>query len=215
MQTRTQYEINQAIINCLEHRKGERLVWNGFLPNGKKRQIWEPQDIDWDLHFTGKLKQGGRLSSKDETSKSLVVDIDRGKDDPLIPAAKICEDAFKIDHTLICFQSPSKNWHVYKFYQEPKTTIEVSREAMKLGKEFKKLGYYVDFGKTLPKENGSQTGINFPFHGHQQPYDVRGNIISKEKFLHSIKFQNYPLIKAATNLKQGEGGRSNTLCMIY
>ena len=85
---------------------------------------------------------------------------------------------------------------------------------MKLGREFKKLGYKVDFGKTLPKENGSQTGINFPFHGHQQPYDVRGNVMSKEKFLHSIKFQDYPLIKAATNLKQGEGGRSNTLCMI-
>ena len=72
-------EVAQRIISLFEHRKGERLVWNGFLPNGRKRQIWQDQDIDWDLHFSGKLKQGGRLSSEDGTSKALVVDIDRKK----------------------------------------------------------------------------------------------------------------------------------------
>ena len=214
MQTRTQYEINQAIINYFEHRKGERLVWNGFKPDGKKRQIWQDQDIDWDLHFAGKLKQGGRLSTVDGISKGLVIDIDRKLDTPLIPADKICEDAFRIDHSLICFQSPSKNWHIYKFYLEPKTTKEAAAEAMKLGRAFKRLGYSVDFGKTLPKANGSQTGINFPFHSHQLPYDVRGTVMTKEQFLHSIKFQKNPLLKAATNLKMGDGGRPNTLLKI-
>ena len=213
-QTRTQYEINQAIINFFEHRKKERLIWNGFLPNGKKRQIWELHDIDWDLHYSGKLKQGGRLSDEEGFSKCLVIDIDRSQGDPLIKPKKICEDAFKVDHTLIPFKSPSENFHIYKFFKEPIATEVAAAEAMKLGREFKNLGYKVDFGKTLPKENGSKIGINFPFHTHQQPYDVRGNVMSKEKFLHSIKFQNYPLIKAATNLREGEGGRSNTLCMI-
>ena len=44
-------EAQQRIIDLLEHQKGERLVWNGYLPNGKKRQIWQDQDINWDLHF--------------------------------------------------------------------------------------------------------------------------------------------------------------------
>ena len=204
----------ERIADLFEHRKGERLIWNGFKPNGKKKQIWEDLDIDWDLHFAGKLKQGGRLSSEDGTSKALVVDIDRKKDSPLIPSYKICEDAFKLDHTLQCFQSPSKNWHVYKFFHKAKSTKEVSKEAMNLGRAFKKLGYAVDFGKTLPKENGSQTGINFPFHTHQQPYDVRGCLMTKEQFLHAYRFQKFPLIKAATNLKEGEGGRPNTLLKI-
>ena len=206
----------ERIVDLFEHRKGERLIWNGFLPNRKKNQYWDPQknDIDWDLHFSGKLKQGGRLSSEDGTSKALVVDIDREKDSPLIPADKICEDAFKLDHKLRCFQSPSKNWHAYKFFHKPKPTKDAAEEAMKLGRAFKKLGYKVDFGKTLPKSKGSQTGINFPFHTHQQPYDVRGNVMSQEQFIHAYRFQNFPLIVAATNLKQGDGGRPNTLCMI-
>ena len=206
--------VAERIVGLLEHRKGERLIWNGFKPDGKKKQIWQDLDIDWDLHFSGKLKQGGRLSSEDGTSKALVVDIDRKEDSPLIPSYKICEDAFKLDHTLQCFQSPSKNWHVYKFFHKAKSTKEASKEAMKLGRAFKKLGYSVDFGKTLPKENGSQTGINFPFHTHQQPYDVRGCLMTKEQFVHAYRFQNFPLIKAATNLKQGDGGRPNTLCKI-
>ena len=204
----------QEIKGLFEHRKEERLVWDGFLPNGKKRQVWENHDIDWDKHFAGTLKQGGRLSDEDGFSKCLVIDIDRGKDDPLIPAAKICEDAFKLDHTLICFKSPSENFHIYKFFKEPIATEVAAAEAMKLGREFKNLGYKVDFGKTLPKENGSKIGINFPFHTHQQSYDVRGVIMTTKQFLHSHKFQNYPLIKAATNLKEGEGGRPNTLLKI-
>ena len=79
---------------------------------------------------------------------------------------------------------------------------------------FKKLGYNVDSSHTLPKENGSQTGINFPFHTHQQPLDVRGQVITMEQFLHAFRFQNIPLIKAATNMKEGEGGRPVALCMI-
>ena len=212
-------EANQRIKSLLEHRKKERLIWDPFKPykeDGTKNQRWDldKKDIDWDLHFSGKLKQGGRLSSEDGTSKVLVVDIDRRKEDPLIPAAKICEDAFKIDHKLQCFHSPSKNWHVYKFFHQPKSTEEVAKEAKQLGQAFKKLGYKVDFGKTLPKPNGSQTGINFPFHTHQQPYDVRGNMMTKDQFIHAWRFQNFPLIKAATNLKEGEGGRPNTLCMV-
>jgi len=220
MQTKTQFnDTQQKIINLLEHRKGERLIWDPIKPykeNGKKNQRWdlEKNDINWSKHFSGELKQGGRLSTEDGMSKCLVVDIDREKDSPLIPKEKICEDAFKLDHTLQIFKSPSENFHVYKFFHKPITTEAASIEAMTLGRAFKKLGYSVDFGKTLPKKNGSKIGINFPFHTHQQPLDVRGNVMTKEQFLHAYRFQNFPLIKAATNLKEGEGGRSPTLCMI-
>ena len=53
---------------------------------------------------------------------------------------KICEEAFKLDHTLQCFLSPSKNWHAYKFFHKPRSTKEVAEEAMNLGRKFKKLG---------------------------------------------------------------------------
>ena len=121
MQTRTQYKTAEVIKNLLEHQKGEVLIWDPVKPykeNGKKNQYWQSKDIDWDKHFSGRLKQGGRLSSEDGTSKGLVVDIDRAKDAPLIPAAKICEDAFKLDHTLQCFKSPSENFHIYKFFHD-------------------------------------------------------------------------------------------------
>ena len=36
-------EVAQRIINLFEHQEGERLIWSGSLPNGKKRQIWQDQ----------------------------------------------------------------------------------------------------------------------------------------------------------------------------
>ena len=64
--------------------KGKRLIWNGFKPDWTKNQYWQDLDIDWELHFLGKLKQGGSLGN-DGYAKSFVGDIDKD-----IVAEEIC-----------------------------------------------------------------------------------------------------------------------------
>ena len=223
----------EKIINLLEHQKGERLIWDPLKPykdDGRKNQRWEKYDIDWPSHFSGKLKQGGRLSNENGASKARVVDLDRNKktgslfSDPKkdeqikeegkTEIQKVCEDVWKIDNKLFPFKSPGGAIHVYEFYHCALPTEQSAKRATELERAFKKLKYNVDSSHTLPKQNGSQTGINFPFHTHQQPYDPRGNVMTKEQFIHAFRFQNFPLIKAATNLKQGEGGRPTTLLKI-
>ena len=204
MQTRIQNEVAQ-IFNPT---KGRRLIWNGFKPDGTKNQYWQNLDIDWELHFLGKLKQGGSLGN-DGYAKSFVVDIDQD-----IEAEEICEEAWKIDTKLICFRSPSKRWHIWKFFPEARPLAEISKEATKLERIFKKKGYKVDSGHTLPKANGSQLGINFPLHTHQMPYAPNGKEITTEQFIHRVKFQDYPLIAAAAGLKSHDGGRWTTLLKI-
>ena len=97
MQTR----IQNAVANIFYPTKGKRLIWNGYKPDGTKNQYWQNQDIDWALHLSGQLKQGGSLGN-DGYAKSLVVDIDQD-----IEAEEICEEAWKIDTKLICFRSPA------------------------------------------------------------------------------------------------------------
>ena len=225
----------KIIINILEHQKGERLIWDPIHPYKDdnleiKNQYWQKNDIDWPLHFSGELKQGGRLSDANGASKARVVDLDRSKktgslfSDPKIDEQrkeegkteyqKVCEDTWKIDNKLFPFRSPGGAFHIYEFYHCPLPTKDSAKRATELERAFKKLKYNVDSSHTLPKQNGSQTGINFPFHTHQQPYDPRGNAMTKEQFIHAFKFQNFPLIKAATNMKTGEGGRPPTLLKI-
>ena len=110
-QTKTQYNVAQVVAQIFYPQKGKRLVWNGLKSDGTKNQYWQNQDIDWNTHLTGKLKQGGALGN-DGYAKSLVVDIDQD-----IDAEKICEEAWKIDTQLICFRSPSKRWHIWKCYR--------------------------------------------------------------------------------------------------
>ena len=225
----------KIIIGLLEHQKDERLIWDPIHPYlddnlQKKNQYWQKTDIDWPKHFSGELKQGGRLSDANGASKARVVDLDRSKktgslfSDPKIDEQrkedgkteyqKVCEDAWKIDNKLFPFRSPGGAFHIYEFYHCPLPTEDSAKRATELERAFKKLKYNDDSSHTLPKQNGSQTGINFPFHTHQQPYDPRGNVMTKEQFIHAFRFQNFPLIKAATNLKQGEGGRPTTLLKI-
>ena len=188
--------------------KGKRLVWNGFKPDGTKNQYWQNQDIDWELHLSGQLKQGGNLSYEGK-SKAWVIDIDED-----IAAEKICEDAWLIDNKTYPFKSPSKRWHIWKFWHKDTPTKDIVEDRKKDEKLFKNKKYKIDFGHSLPKENGSLLGINFPFNDHQLPYDPRGNVLTIEQFIHRYRFQNYPLIAAATGLKSNEGGRPATLCKI-
>ena len=173
------------IAEIFKPQKGKRLIWDPtkpFLPDGKKNQYWENKDIDWLAHLLGRLKQGGNLAC-DGKAKALVIDIDRQKGEPFIEAKEICEVAWKVDNRLICCQSPSKNWHIYKFFHKPQPLSNVAAEAIKLERIFKKIGYKVDPGHTLPKANGSQLGINFPLHTHQMPYAPTGLPLTVKQFI--------------------------------
>ncbi len=143
----------EKIINLLEHQKGERLIWDPHKPykeDGKKNQYWDPNknDIDWDLHFSGKLKQGGRLSDANGASKARVVDLDRNKktgslfSDPKkdeqikeegkTEIQKFCEDVWKIDNKLFPFKSPGGDIHVYEFYHCALPTEQSAKRATEL-----------------------------------------------------------------------------------
>ena len=58
MQTRIQNEVAQIFYPT----RGKVLIWNGFKTVGKqtiKNQYWKNEDINWELHLSGHLKQGG------------------------------------------------------------------------------------------------------------------------------------------------------------
>jgi hypothetical protein len=188
--------------------KGKRLIWNGFKLDGTKNQYWQNQNIDWEKHLTGELKQGGNLSCNG-ISKAWVIDIDED-----IDTQKICQDSWLIDNKIICFKSPSKRWHIWKFWHKDTATKNIVADRKTTEKLFKNKKYKIDFGHSLPKENGSLLGINFPFNDHQLPYDPRGMVLTRDQFIHRVRFQNYPLISAATGMKQGEGGRPTALLKI-
>ena len=188
--------------------KGKRLIWNGFKPDGTKNQYWQNQNIDWEKHLTGELKQGGNLAC-DGMSKAWVIDIDQK-----IDSEKICQDSWLIDSKIICFKSPSKRWHIWKFFHGPTPTIDIVKDRKRCEELFKSKKYKLDYGHSLPKENGSLLGINFPLIDHQLPYDPRGRVLTTKQFIHRVRFQNYPLIAAATGLKKDEGGRFTALLKI-
>jgi hypothetical protein len=188
--------------------KGKRLIWNGFKPDGTKNQYWQNQNIDWEKHLSGELKQGGNLAC-DGMSKAWVIDIDQ-----TIDSEKIGEDSWNVDNKAYPFLSPSKRWHIWKFWHKAISTKDIVEDRKRCEQLFKSKKYKIDYGHSLPKENGSLLGINFPFNDHQLPYDPRGMVLTRDQFIHRVRFQNYPLISAATGMKQGEGGRPTALLKI-
>ena len=187
----------RKLSELIEYNKSKYLLWKGYKPDGTKNQFWKDGEIDLELHVNGVKKQGGLLVNEGK-SKNIVIDID-GE----IPADKIAAAAYKIDHNLIPFKSPSKmKWHIWKFLPKARPAKEVNAEAKKIEKEFIKLyGKIVDVSKTQPSLNGL-TGINFPFCTPEQyPYSPSGKKLTWQQFLHRVKFQDHPLISIAAGLE--------------
>jgi len=97
------------IAELISGKKNKRLIWDGYLPNGKKKQYWENKDIDWELHLTGQLKQGGNLCFEidgKKYAKAAVVDIDQEVD-----AKEICSELFSLDPKAIPIKSMGRFSH--------------------------------------------------------------------------------------------------------
>ena len=80
------------IAELVSGKQNKRLIWEGQLPNGKKKQYWENKDIDWELHLTGQLKQGGNLCFEidgkkyaKELSTSIFNSTGAGRGRPIFP----------------------------------------------------------------------------------------------------------------------------------
>lgn len=191
------------IIKC---RTDKTLFWNGFKPDGKKRQWWDSIPIDWSKHIAGTLKQGGCLN-RQGVANCAVVDVDK-----VIEAQEICREAYKIDPLLVMFKSPSGRWHAWKFFHKDEPVKNVIQDINKIEKEFIKLyGKDVDREKTQPKPAGF-IGINFPFSCDEQyPYSPQGNRLSWEQFLFRYRFQHHPLLAITAGLV--EPGRHKTLLL--
>ena len=61
--TRTDVEA-VSIADIFKIDSNKTLVWDGFLPDGRKKQRWEDGALNWDLHLKGIKKQGGNLAYK-------------------------------------------------------------------------------------------------------------------------------------------------------
>jgi len=184
------------------------LIWNGFKPDGKKRQYWAKQGIDWEAHIKGVLKQGGRLNRKG-VANCAVVDVDK-EVDPIT----FCREAYKIDNLIIPFRSPSgTKWHAWKLYHKDVPVADVRKDILAIEKKFIEFyGDKVDTDKTQPTLSG-QIGINFPFSSDEQyPYSPQGNKLTFEQFKFKYRFQHYPLIAIAAGLT--EPGRHKTLLLV-
>ena len=192
---------NDIDVNFLQqillYNNSKYLLWDGYKPDGTKKQSWVKGAVDLELHVKGIKKQGGLLI-EDGKSKNIVIDID-GE----IPADKIAAAAFKIDTKLIPFKSPSgRKWHIWKFLPDAVPAKEVHAEAKKIEKEFVKVyGKIVDIGKTQPSLNGF-TGINFPFcTDAQYPYSPAGHKLTFQQFKYRLKFQDHPILAMAAGLQ--------------
>ena len=190
------------IAELISGKKNKRLIWDGYLPNGKKKQYWENKDIDWELHLTGQLKQGGNLCFEidgKKYAKAAVVDVDQKVD-----AKEICSEVFSLDPKAVPIKSPSGRWHIWMFFSKPVAVTVAAKWSRDLGMKLAKKKYTIDFGKCNPNHNGSDVGINYPFHSKQIPYDPRGKPYTSKQFKHRIRFNNYSYIAAATNLETGK-----------
>ena len=147
------------IAELISGKKNKRLIWDGYLPNGKKKQYWENKDIDWELHLTGQLKQGGNLCFEidgKKYAKAAVVDVDQELD-----AKEICSEVFSLDPKSVPIKSPSGRWHIWMFSKPVAVTVAAkwSRDlGMKLTKK-----YTIDFGKCNPNHNGSDVELIIHF----------------------------------------------------
>ena len=152
--------VDPSIISKLiSPQPGVRLIWDPIKPYIKdkkgrliKNQRWEKKDIDWVKHLSGELKQGGNLANNGKAS-ALVVDIDQE-----VAAKDICAEAYKVDNEIVCVPSPSKRWHLWKFFEEPQPLKKVAAEAKRLERIFKNKKYGKGFG---PFGIGMDLGLDF------------------------------------------------------
>jgi hypothetical protein len=198
----------RIIAEIFKHNTANTLIWNGFKSDGKKNQYWKKQEIDWEAHIKGTLKQGGSLN-RNGVANCAVVDVDKEVD-----PVEFCRAAYAIDPLIIPFRSPSGiKWHAWKFYHKDLKTAVVRKDILAIEKKFIELyGNKVDVDKTQPTLSG-QTGINFPFCSEKQyPYSPQGNKLTFDQFKFKYRFQHYPLIAIAAGLT--EPGRHKTLLLI-
>jgi len=198
----------KILSQLILYNKNKYLIWDGFNPDGSKKQYWVNKAVDLELHVKGIKKQGVQLS-EGGYSKNIVIDIDRKG----ISAAEIAAAAYKIDNKIVIFRSPSgEKWHAWKFYPEKIATGYLVKEAKKIEKEFIKLyGKDVDVNKSQPTQ--SQVGINLPFCSKEQyPFSPAGEKLTFKQFVFRVKFQDHPLISIAAGLK--EPGRHDALILI-
>ena len=119
------------IAELISGKKNKRLIWDGYLPNGKKKQYWENKDIDWELHLTGQLKQGGNLCFEidgKKYAKAAVVDVDQKVD-----AKEICSEVFSLDPKAVPIKSPSGRWHIWMFFSKPVAVTAAAKAKLKGG----------------------------------------------------------------------------------
>ena len=198
----------QVLSQLILYNKNKYLIWDGYNPDGTKKQYWVNEAVDLEQHVKGTKKQGVQLNDNGY-SKNIVIDIDKKG----LTAAEVAAAAYKIDNKIIIFRSPSgKKWHAWKFYPEKIPTSYLAKEAKKIEKEFIKLyGKDVDVNKTQPTH--SQIGINLPFCTKEQyPYSPAGVKLTWSQFLFRIKFQDHPIISIAAGLQ--EPGRHDALIIM-
>jgi len=193
------------------------LVWDGFLPDGKKKQYWIDGAVDWELHLKGVKKQGGNLAYKNAAGelvcKMAVIDIDaQGKDKITLTPEQAAAAAFKANTKLVPFKSPRGNWHMFYFFNTEIKVKEANRIIKTISVEFKKFNIKVD--KILPTATGSQSGINLPYSGVEQiPYDPRGNKYTQDQFINRLRFNNFPITASVIGMKEGTGSRYQSVCL--
>lgn len=195
------------------------LIWDGFEPDGRKKQFWKKGKVDWQKQLSGSINQGANLAYKNSNGELVckvgVIDIDaqgEGSNKRSLSVIEVCTIALKANTKLIPFGSPRGNWHFYYFFNNETPVKEANKILSNITDQIKKLKINVD--KVLPTANGSQCGINFPtFSNHQIPYDPRGNRYNSDGFLNRLRFNNYPLTSTVIGLKEGTGSRYQALCM--
>jgi len=120
--TRTDVEA-VSIADIFKIDSNKTLVWDGFLPDGRKKQRWEDGALNWDLHLKGIKKQGGNLAYKNAAGEMVcqmaVIDIDaQGEDKISLTPEQAAAAAFKANTKLIPFKSPRGNWHMFYFFNK-------------------------------------------------------------------------------------------------
>ena len=211
-------DVNEKIITeILKIDPQKTLVWDGFLPDGKKRQYWINAAVDWELHLKGIKKQGGNVAYENAAGEMVcqmaVIDIDgQGKDKIPLTPAQAGAAALKANTKLIPIKSPSGNWHMFYFLPKEISVKEANRIIKTIAGEFK--NFNIDVDKILPTATGSQCGINLPFCSDEQvAYDPRGKPYTKNQFVNRLRFNNYPITASIIGLEAGTGSRYQALCM--
>jgi len=218
----------------LEGAIGKRGKFTGYKPPNdkgeiKKDAVEQPQQMDWDEHYSGKETYGispvkiiqngtGRKGS----CRWIGFDMDVNEQ-----PSDFCKKAFKVNNQFFIYRSSSGRWHLHLYLDDWIDVTEARKKAVALEEKLKKVWKKgVDTSHTVPKgwtieDNKPGCWLFMPYSKNIKlknaeliGYSPSGNPLSKAQVEFRYKWRKHLLVSCSVGTTSGQGGREPFLFRV-